>query len=140
VLRQPQPLVAGSSRGLTAQGALAQALSGVPSGREAQVQGGKLLVSLSFKAADGRLCRQFRLGAEAGGAEAVACRSGEAWRIEGWAPAAARADGYQAAAGPDETPVAAIVDRLGVEETLDAAAEAHAITGGWKAPEPRASR
>ncbi|HEX8232985.1 MAG TPA: hypothetical protein VF559_06550 [Caulobacteraceae bacterium] len=131
--RQPTPLIAPSADGLAAQATLASALSTARSGQAAEVAGGKLTVALSFKAGDGRLCRQFQLGFDRGAGAGVACRSGEEWKIEGWAPAASQDAGFQAAAGPAEGPVAQIVDSLGVDETLDAGAESRAIAGGWKA-------
>jgi hypothetical protein len=89
-------------------------------------------VALSFRAKDGRLCRQFDLnGAEAGSA-GVACRDKQAWRIEGWTSShGAAAAGFETAGGPDNAAITAVADRLGVAETLDADGEARAMKSGW---------
>lgn len=127
-----QPLVSGAGPELAANARLAEALSTTRSGEDAQVAGGTMKVALSFRAKDGRLCRQFDLTTREAGAAGVACRDKDRWRIEGWTsgPSAA-ATGYQTAGGPDEAAITAIADRLGVAETLDADGESRAMRSGW---------
>lgn len=118
--------------GLAPGAALAAALSKAPSGVQARVDGEVLQVALSFKARDGRLCRQFHLGSEASAADGVACHTGRGWRIEGWMAAQPGAgSGYQTAGGADSI-AAAMVDRLGLAETLDGPGESSAIRSGWR--------
>lgn len=120
---------------LIAGGKLAAALASTPSGAEGAVGTAKLTVALSFRSRDGRLCRQFRLASPQGSSEGVACRGGAGWKIEGWmgsAAGGAPADGYQTAGGPDSSPIAGMVDKLGVAQALDRGAEAAAIKSGWK--------
>lgn len=119
---------------LLAGGKLAAALASTPSGAEGVVGTAKLTVALSFRSRDGRLCRQFRLASPRGGSDGLACRGKDGWRIEGWMGSAAGAagDGYQTAGGPEASPIAGMVDRLGVAQTLDRGAEAAAIKAGWR--------
>lgn len=120
---------------LIAGGKLAAALASTPSGAEGAVGTAKLTVALSFKSRDGRLCRQFHLASPQGGSEGVACRGKDGWRIEGWmgsAAGGAAGDGYQTAGGPETSPIAGMVDKLGVAQALDRSGEAAAIRSGWR--------
>jgi hypothetical protein len=129
---QPQALVSGSTAGLTANAQLAEALSTARSGQDAAVGGAAMKVSLSFRARDGRLCRQFALTGPQAGSAGVACRDAGSWRIEGWTSArGAPATGYRTAGGPDQAAIAVIADGLGVAEPLDADGETRAIKAGW---------
>jgi hypothetical protein len=132
-----QPLVGGSGPDLAVGGQLAQALSTARSGEAAEVDGGTVRVALSFRAGDGRLCRQFDVAGKGDAASAIACKGAEDWRIEGWAKRPPSATGYQMAAGPEDNPINAIADRLGVAETLDAAGETQAMKDGWTSAKPR---
>lgn len=77
--RMPQrveaPIAAGAT-GLEAAGALADALSRRLSAEGSTEHG--VLVSLSFKAGDGRYCRTFSLES---GVDGLACRDADAWQI-----------------------------------------------------------
>jgi hypothetical protein len=118
---------------LAANSDLAQALSTARSGEAAQVPGGTVRVSLSFKAGDGRLCRQFDLAGQGDVASAIACKGEKDWRLEGWAKRPPAASGYEMAAGPEQNPITAVADKLGVAETLDASGEIQAMKQGWVA-------
>jgi len=123
--------VSQGDNGLAPSHALAQALGKTPSGTRQPVGGQVLTVALSFKSQDGRLCRQFHLDGEAP-ADAVACRAGKGWRIEGWMTGKPEGQaGYQTAGGEDAA-ATAMVDRLGVASALDQAGEAAAIKAGWR--------
>jgi hypothetical protein len=87
-------------------------------------------VGLTFRDADGRWCRTFQ-SADAGVA-GLACRGGDAWRLEALAPFQPAA-GEIRTAGADTPPaVLAAVDALIADETLDAAAETRARDAGWR--------
>lgn len=134
---RPHALVSGAGPDLAVGDQLAQALSTARSGEAAQVDGGTVRVSLSFRAGDGRLCRQFDLAGKGDAASAVACKGEKAWQIEGWAKRPPTATGYEMAAGPEANPITAIADRLGVVETLDVTGETEAMKTGWVAsPHP----
>src|SRR5690606_20753372 len=64
-------------RGLMASGSLAQALTARISAEGSKAGG--VLVSLSFRAGDGRYCRTFSLDT---GIDGLACRSDAGWLIE----------------------------------------------------------
>ena len=132
-----QPLVGGAGPDLGVNAQLAQALSTARSGEAAEVDGGIVRVSLSFRAADGRLCRQFDLAGKGDAASAIACKGEQDWRIEGWAKRPPASSGYQMAAGPEDNPINAIADKLGVAETLDASGEAQAMKQGGVPAKPR---
>lgn len=125
-------LVGASGAAIDAKGALNAGLIRASSGTETRVANGVMTVALSFRAEDGRLCRQFTVKLPKQSAAGVACREDDAWRIEGWSAAPARAQGYSMAAGPEDGGLGAVVDRLGVRQTLDADAERRAIAEGWK--------
>ena len=126
-----QPLVGGTGPDLAVNAQLARALSTARSGEPAEVDGGIVRVALSFRAADGRLCRQFDLAGQGDAASGLACKGAKDWRIEGWVKRPPSATGYQMAAGPEDSPINAVADKLGVAETLDASGETRAMKDGW---------
>jgi len=87
-------------------------------------------VGLTFRDGAGRWCRTFQ-AADAGMA-GLACRNGDAWRVEALAPS--RPSGGEIRTAGAETPAAvlAAVDALIADETLDAAAEVRARDAGWR--------
>ena len=118
----PQTELQAARAGLTAQGALAVALDRQPSG-PAQ---GPVRVTLSFRAGDQRLCRQFVLR---GSVQGLACREAGAWRVLAAAEQPGE-DGYRTAGGEDG-PIDRAVQGLGAQ-LLDPAEEVRAIKGGWR--------
>jgi hypothetical protein len=129
----PQSSVLGASRdGLVADARLASALSTAPSGEKAVVNGGTMNVSLSFRASDQRLCREFALDFANGGAMGVACRDNGVWHIEGLTSAPkTNSGGFQIAGGPNDSALAPVIKRLGVVAPLDRTGETAAIKSGW---------
>lgn len=126
-------VVVDSGDGVVAGKVLASSLSTARSGVKAPMGGQVMTVALSFKAADGRLCRQFDLAGQGRTLDAVACRTGKDWRIEGMSAAKPKVlDGFQTASGPGDGPIGAITEQLGVTQTLNAEDEAAAIRKGWK--------
>jgi len=91
-------------------------------------RGEPLRIGLTFRNRQGNLCRSFS-GASASG---LACREGEAWRIEGLYGSGGAASGdYRMAAGADPR-LATLVDDVIAGEPLDAAGEAAAQRHGWR--------
>lgn len=137
--RRDAALVAVGDGGPVAGKQLAAALSSARGGTAVDLMGARMIVALSFRAGDGRLCRQFQLAANGGGSAAVACRDPGDWRLEGWTRTMAQPEGgYRTAGGPDDAVLAAVVGRLGLIDTLDARAESTAIGSHWarSAPAP----
>lgn len=61
--------------------AVQAALEQIPAGGVENLRSGKFRAVASFIAADGSLCRQFRLADDSGASNAVACRRGKAWAV-----------------------------------------------------------
>lgn len=112
----------------------AEALSQLGSGASRFVGAGReLRVVASYRAADNRLCREFRLTGAAGAEAGLACAEDGGWRIEALA-ARQGADATQAitpAAGAHDDPVEAALDAIGAGMVLPPAEEARAIAAGW---------
>jgi hypothetical protein len=121
------------SGGLVARADLDRALSKARNGVATQTAAGIVNVALSFRRGDGRYCRQFAVASPLQNASGVACRVGGVWQIAAWMTDTERGDaGYHTAAGPDDPRMNAILERLGVAQTLDRAGEDAAIRSGWK--------
>ncbi len=86
-------------------------------------------VGLTFRTADGTLCRSF---SGVGGASGLACRSGDQWQLRGlFGGQAASGGDYRMAAGEDPR-LAALVEQTIAGEPFDAAAEKAAMDRGWR--------
>jgi hypothetical protein len=129
-----QTLVVADASGLTASATLAAALTSAHSGEASKITGGAITVAASFQANDSRYCREFHADLGSGGADAVACRDGANWRIEGWSRAMTSGGGYETAGGPDNPAIAAVIDKLGTKAMLDRAGEDKAIGADWSSP------
>jgi len=127
VAREPAAPYAESGGDLVARGALDVALTS-----QLATAGGShgVHVGISFRDRDGGYCRTFQLqrGASVAG---LACRRGEAWKLEVLA-AAAHVDGELRTASAIPLPVLQAVDAAIDGEPLDAAAEAAARDAGWR--------
>ncbi len=133
-----QTLIVDSASGPVAGRSLAAALSTARAGAPLKLDAATVRIFLSFEARGGGLCRQFGATFQNVEATGVACRQGQAWRIDGWTTGGApQSDGYRTAAGPDDPVSAAELNRIGVIDLLDGAAETAAINAGWK---PRTGR
>lgn len=89
---------------------------------------GPVRVGLTFRSHKGAICRSFHDG----GASGLACRDGDAWRIEGLLAAPQNPGGdYRMAAGEDPR-LAALIDERIDGEPFDASAEQAAREAGWR--------
>lgn len=89
---------------------------------------------LSFVAKDGRPCREMAFDGNGAAWRAVACREGEAWRVEALAQtkASSAAGVYRPAGGNHDPVIDGAYKRLGIASQMDDAAERAAIAEGWK--------
>lgn len=124
------PVLVASADGLIAGKALAGFLDTAKSGNTATVAGQASVVTLSFRAADGRACRQFQTGT----VMALGCKdSGEDWLIQATTQTAALSDGgYVPAAGGSPAVIEAAMSALGIADVYDASMEDAAIRDGWQ--------
>jgi hypothetical protein len=90
-------------------------------------QAGPVQISMTFRAKDGRICRQFAAGAAL---EGVACRDNGRWLIE--ALSSPRASGGGDPAGPRRDPAGGAVETLGVAQAIDLPGEAALMRSGWR--------
>jgi hypothetical protein len=96
---------------------------------------------LTFRAKDGRFCREFEILARAGGSTGIACREHGAWRAEvmlGTTVRPANGNSYTpASAESDEPAVAEVAERLMDGDPLGAVEEARVLANRWKvSPSP----
>ncbi len=125
--RSALPMASGTN-GPVATGALSAALSGQLS-TDAGASG--IAVALSFRASDGRYCRSFSLRA---GADGLACRTADQWRIEvmGRAQPAGGADSYRQAASSLSPAVLAAISALQAGDTLSSDEEKQLRDAQWQ--------
>ncbi len=137
---------------LLAGGPLAKELESVPSGRTRPIAeaGKRLALVATYRARDGRWCREFRLepaaagepgdgGGHAAALAGLACRRAGRWTVVALAPLphAGRAPGaiYRAAADESLPPeLARQMRRLGLATPLDAESERRLLVSGWSSP------
>lgn len=117
-----------------AQVAFNKALETAPSGQQVALGGGKSLTPrLSFAAKDGRYCREFASGDQAG----LACRGASGWTVEAMAkddgPKAGGEEGGYATAGGGGAALDQAYAKLGAGDPMDTAREQALIANGWKA-------
>ncbi|MBN8485597.1 MAG: hypothetical protein J0L50_12570 [Sphingomonadales bacterium] len=111
-------------------GGLSLALDSTPALQQAQLDDGRMIEPvLTARAADGRWCREYRIGDVAG----LACREPQGWKVEAEVEAApaTKPDEIQLAGGTDNTGIAAANARLGTADPLGAADEAALIASKW---------
>lgn len=90
---------------------------------------------LTFRAKDGRFCREFEILARSGGSTGIACRERGEWRAEVLLSAAAappNSNYYTPAGSADEPAVAEVAERLIQGDPLGAQEEASLLTSGWR--------
>jgi hypothetical protein len=90
---------------------------------------------LTFRAKDGRFCREFEILAGTRGASGVACRDHGEWHAEALMSAAAApasSNYYTPAGSSDEPAVARVIDRLIQGDPLGLPEEAGLLANGWK--------
>jgi hypothetical protein len=96
---------------------------------------------LTFRAKDGRFCREFEILADSGSSTGIACREEGHWRTEVLASGAAIATGgnnYTPAGGSDEAAVAEVFDGLVQGEPLGIDEETRLLAAGWRTAAPPA--
>jgi len=89
---------------------------------------------LTFRAKDGRYCREFEILAGSKGATGIACRDHGEWHAEVMMSSAAfppAENNYTPAGESDEPAVAAVADRLMQSDPLDAHDEARLLATQW---------
>lgn len=115
------------------------ALDGTPSGQLAALEDGTNLTPvLSFRAGDGRYCREFSLGSGERGGSGIACRDGSGWQVEALDEGAtelARSDEIVLAEGADANGLNAAYARLAAGDPLAGEAESALIASGWDSSE-----
>lgn len=104
-------------------------LDDAPSGEFSRVGQTEIGVALSFRAADGSPCRQFRTQSGLNANDAIACHDGAAWRLVAHAAAQAQ-PGYRAATGGAD-PIAAAAESLGAS-VLSETEEQALIEADWR--------
>ncbi len=112
---------------------VAAALEDAPSSSPLAVSGGTLQPVLSFRAADGRFCREFQWSKRGDAFSGIACKSDGQWGIEvmiAGAPAAS-GEGFTQASGAGGMALEAALSALGAGEPLSAEDEARAMAGDW---------
>ena len=110
---------------------IAAAVNGLPTGATATVAGGAVTVAGSYATPDG-YCRILSIAASDGGWRAAACGNGGRWTMEMVIADATAGGGYTPASGGVVETIDAFLDAEGAGGTLDAAAEAAAISGNWR--------
>lgn len=118
-----------TTNGLFARGDLDEALTRQLAG---SLGTGKPQVGISFRHHDGAYCRTFHLQQQAPLA-GLACRRGDAWKLEVLAAAAPR-EGELSPAAAMPMAVLQAVDAAIEGEPFDAAAETAARDAGWQSP------
>jgi len=88
---------------------------------------GPIRIGLTFRNRAGAICRSFSAAAGSG----LACRSGNAWQLEGLFAAPEGQEAQYRMAGTDPN-LAALVDSMMVGEPLDAAAEKAELERHWR--------
>lgn len=114
----------------------ASAMDSLMSRQTAQLDGGATLTPvLSFRAEDGRYCREYVVSGGEDAGSGIACRDNDGWMVEAQIKASARiADPsrIETASGADEAALAEAYTRLGASDPLDAQKEKQAIADSWK--------
>jgi hypothetical protein len=100
------------------------ALSRMASGSEDALPVGRMRVISTYRLANGSLCREFRLQASSGAADAVACHSGQ-WNVTFALASVAPDSGYVPSDGADLT--TSYLESMAAGEPIMDAAEAKAL-------------
>jgi hypothetical protein len=111
-------------------------LESTPSAQLVEVpeDGATLIAILTFRANDGRFCREFEILASARSSTGIACREKGQWLTEvrsSTVAALASSNYYTPAAGSDDPAIAAVVDKLMQGEPLGVEEEAQVLAAHW---------
>lgn len=120
----------GSAPATPAMTAFDRALDAAASGASVPAGAVALQPVLSFRAGDGRYCRVYEQRGEQGATEGLACRGERGWQVLTEVAASAVPGALQPAGGSAE--IDALMNRLGGEPALDAAAEQALIARHWQ--------
>lgn len=124
------------TNGTVAEGAmLHRVLERVESGSAEKAGREVIRPILSFKAKDGRYCREFEAFGSDGAVVGVACRVDKGWTMEvllSAAPPTLNETQYAPASGFNAKALDDVVSQLMEGGALDAAAEAEALKKGWQ--------
>jgi anti-sigma factor RsiW len=125
----PDALVIASAGGPVLTQAADAFLASARSGeRKSLASLGTASVTISFKTAEGILCRQFALDGGSSVSDGVACREGTGWRLHALGVRPGETGEMRTASGDAAPAVLAAVDVLIDGDPLDAAAENDALT------------
>lgn len=119
--------------GLSNDPAFQVAMQQNATGQSTPIGNGEVVPVLSFAAADGRYCREYRV--EGAGAESgIACRDTIKWNVEAQVQIATATDaaGIVAAAGASSTVIDAAYTRLAGADPMGAEQERAMIASGWR--------
>lgn len=117
-------LVVAGAGGLTVPQPVAAMLDTAPGGRQVALDGlGRGEVVLTFRNADGQLCRQFTLAEASGTSDALACAADTGWQVEALGRRAAPTGEMRLAGGDAAVGVVAAVDAMIAGEALVGDAE-----------------
>ena len=111
---------------MTAQGSLATALNTNLTADPQQA----IHIGLSFRRMDGGVCRTFDMAGK--GLAGVACRAGQAWKVQVAVPSQTAATSDYRTASSMPAPVAAAVESMIDGQPFDASAEKAARDRGWR--------
>lgn len=121
-----------NEKGLDSDPQFQVAMESLPSGQSATlVSGDTLHPVLTFRAGDGRFCREFS-GEKVGGG--IACRSGRQWTVEARSAlgaATGNSGEIRTAAGSDPIALEAAMKRLGASDPFNSEKEKDIISSSW---------
>jgi hypothetical protein len=120
--------------------ALHKLLESTPSAQVLEVpeDGATLRAVLSFRADDGRFCREFEIFAGVDSSSGIACREKGRWHIEVLRSVSVdrpSSNNYTPAAGSDDPALAVVAEKLTHEDPLGAEEEAQVLNAHWGRPE-----
>ncbi len=119
--------------GLAGQPAFQAALENMPSGGNIALNDGRQIRPvLTFKAGDGRYCREFSVGGSQSG---IACRGPKSWNVEAFAKGSVVLPGnteIRTAAGADTKALDAAYDRLKASDPVSGEIEKQMISKKWQ--------
>lgn len=118
-------------------GAFSRAMEQTPSGQVAALeQGATLTPLLTFRAGDGRYCREFAYAGAATERGGIACRDARGWSVEAWGDGAGDLPDpgqIALASGADTRSLDDAYRALRASDPIQAAREASLIRRGWRA-------
>lgn len=121
--------------GIDNQAAFQMAMNSAASGATVALdETEKLTPILSFKAKDGRFCREFAVEGTATGNQGIACKSGKKWAVEALVNGgrALPSNGeIRTATGEDASTLDAVYIRLGASDPMGRIEEQSIISDGW---------